>query len=88
MVPIEMRLRAERRMRQILFEEQVAQPDVVYYGDSRIVFYWYGRSDAVIVEVTDDGQIGESRLGEPPAGATAGANPEAADDELDDLLLF
>lgn len=90
MIPIEMRLKAERRARQILSEERVAQPDVVYYGDSCVVFYWHGRDDAVIFDVSHDGQIGESRLGEPPIGADiqTAEGETSEEDEPDGFPLF
>jgi hypothetical protein len=66
MVSIEMRLKAERRMRQILAEERMAQPDVVQYGSDCILFYWHGAEKAVIANISEDGKIRESRPAEPP----------------------
>ena len=68
MLPIEMRIKAEKRMRRIFYEERWAQPDVVLYGDSCIRIYWSGRPHSIIVDITEDGEIGKSRLGDPPPG--------------------
>jgi hypothetical protein len=69
MVPIEMRLKAERRMRQILAEEQKAQPDTVLYGEACVLFHWNGGKHSIVVDVGDDGEIMESRVCEPPSVA-------------------
>ncbi len=65
MVPIEMRMKAERRIRRLLYEEQMGQPDVVQYGDACIQVYWQGARHSIIVEITDKGELGQSRLGDP-----------------------
>lgn len=65
MVPIEMRMKAERRIRRLLYESRRGQPDVVQYGDTCIQVYWCGAEHSIVVEVTDEGEIGQSRLGEP-----------------------
>jgi hypothetical protein len=65
MVPIEMRLKAERRIRQLLVEARVAQPDIVQYGRSFIHLFWRTAKVSMLVEITDQGEIGESRARSP-----------------------
>jgi hypothetical protein len=71
MIPIEMRLKAERRMRQILAEERKAQPDTVLYGDACVLFHWNGVEQSIVVDVSEEGKIMESRLCDPPSIARA-----------------
>ena len=68
MVPIEMRMKTERRIRRLLYEGRMLQPDIVQYGDTCIYLYWEGADDSIVVEITDDGEIGPSRLGDLPLG--------------------
>jgi hypothetical protein len=63
-----MRLKAERRIRRLLYEDRKAQPDIVQYGNTCIYLYWHGAEHSIVVEISDEGEIGESRLGDPPPG--------------------
>jgi hypothetical protein len=67
-VTIEERMKADRRLRQILAEEGYAQPDIVQYETSRIHLYWAAVNVTIVVDVDENGEIGESRLGAPPFG--------------------
>lgn len=67
MVPIEMRFKAERRIRRLLYG-RMPPPDIVQYGNTTIHLYWRGAEHSIVVEITEDGEIGESRLGDPPLG--------------------
>jgi hypothetical protein len=61
MVPIEMRRKAVRRLRQLLREGGFAQPDQVDYGPTSVTLSWRSVRKAIVVDVDDDGQVGESR---------------------------
>ncbi len=50
-------------MRELLAEENVAQPDAVEYGYGCVRLYWTAPKVVVVVDVDDYGEIGESRLG-------------------------
>jgi hypothetical protein len=65
MVPIEMRMKAERRLRELLSEDGYAQPNIVQYGSSFIHLFWHGTKVSILVEITNDGQIGQSRACDP-----------------------
>ena len=65
MVSLAMKKKAERRMRQLLAEGGVAQPDEVEYGPSSVTLFWHSVQKSVLVDVTDRGEIGESRMGPP-----------------------
>jgi len=55
----------ERRLRQLLGEDGFAQPDEVEYGPRAITLYWHSVRKSVTVQVTERGEIGESRMGPP-----------------------
>jgi hypothetical protein len=60
MVPIEMRLKAERRLRQLLAEGGYAQPDVIQYGRAFIHLFWHRARVSILVEITRKGEVGKS----------------------------
>lgn len=66
MVSFAMKKKAERRLRELLAEAQVAEPDEVEYGPRSITMFWHSVKKSISVDVTEDGQIGESRGGPPP----------------------
>jgi hypothetical protein len=78
-----MRLKAERRMRQILAQERKAQPDTVLYGESCVLFHWNGVKQSIVVSVSEKGEIMESRVREPPE--VAHAYELAVDEHLNPL---
>jgi hypothetical protein len=54
--------KAEKRMRELLAQENLPQPDEVEYGFSCVRLFWLGRKTVVVVDVDDDGEIGPSHL--------------------------
>jgi len=65
MVSLAKKIKAEARMRQIVAEGGLAQPDVVEYGEDCVRFFWHDAKAVVIVDIEGDGEIGPSRLGPP-----------------------
>jgi hypothetical protein len=65
MASLAMKRKAEGRLRQLLAEENVAQPDTVEYGDGCVRLFWHESKVVIVVDVDDRGEIGESRLGIP-----------------------
>lgn len=66
MVSHAMKLKAERRLRQLLVEANIAQPDEVEYGSTFVRLIWHSVRKSIIVEVTEQGEVGESRPGPAP----------------------
>jgi hypothetical protein len=66
MTSLAMKIKAERRMRELLEEGGMRPPDLIQYGESTITVYWHGADSAVMVEIDDDGEIGLSSLAPPP----------------------
>jgi hypothetical protein len=60
-----MRLRAELCLRELLLEARKAQPDRIQYGDSLIHLFWNTAEVSILVEITDEGEIGMSRCCDP-----------------------
>lgn len=56
------KINAERRMRELLAQENLPQPDEVEYGFSCVRLFWHGAKAVVVVDVDDDGEIGQSHL--------------------------
>ena len=44
---------AEKSMRELLDQGDLAQPDEVQYWESSVVFMWHSTKTAVIVDLTD-----------------------------------
>jgi hypothetical protein len=63
MASLAMKKKAERRLRQLLAEDGFAQPDEVEYGRSSVTMFWHSVEKSVTVDVTDRGEIGETRMG-------------------------
>ena len=70
-IPDRMRLKAERRLRQLLAEDGFAQPDIVQHQDESVLLYWHEVEVAIVVDIDEKGEIGESRLGTPPEPSSA-----------------
>jgi hypothetical protein len=62
MVSLEMKRKAERRLRQLLWEDGFAQPDRVEYGPSSVTLFWCSVEKAIAVDVDRRGEIGETRM--------------------------
>ncbi len=67
MATLAMKIKAEMRMRELLEDQGVPLPDEVEYGYGCVRLFWHGSKTCVIVDIDDDGEIGESRAGAPPA---------------------
>lgn len=65
MVPLAMKKKAERRLRELLAESNVAQPDEVEYGPRSLTMFWHSVRKSISVDVSEKGEIGESRMGPP-----------------------
>jgi hypothetical protein len=68
MASLAMKIKAERRMRELLAEEDLPQPDAVEYGHGCVRLYFNATKVVVVVDIDDYGEIGESRLGSPLDG--------------------
>lgn len=66
MVPRKMKRKAERRLRQLLAEGGFSQPEDVRYDATSVVLLWPSVDKAIVVEVTERGEVGESRIGPSP----------------------
>jgi hypothetical protein len=62
MATLAMKIKAERRMRELLADAEVAQPDHVEYGYGCIRLFWDGPKVVIVVDIDDYGEIGESAL--------------------------
>ena len=65
MTTLEMKIKAEVRMRELLEQEGLPPPDEVEYGFGCVRLFFHETKTVVIVDVDDYGEIGESRLGLP-----------------------
>lgn len=65
MVSLAMERKAERRLRQLLNEDGFSQPDEVEYGPSSVTLFWHSVKKSVTVDVTERGEVGQSRAGPP-----------------------
>ena len=66
MVPLSLKKKAERRLRQLLSEDGFAQPEEVQYGTNSVTLIWHSVNKSIVVDVNDRGEVGKSRLGPPP----------------------
>jgi hypothetical protein len=80
------KLKAERRMRELLAEENLPQPDEVEYGLSCVRLFWHGTKVVVVVDVDEDGEIGRSRRVDEDGGRDA--ELETADKGDDRVVDF
>ena len=62
MVSLELKRKAERRLRELLWEDGFAQPDRVEYGPSCVTLFWHSVKKAIVVDVDQRGGVGESRM--------------------------
>ena len=62
-----MKKKAERRLRELLSEDGFAQPDEVEYGPTSVTMFWHSVRKSVTVEVTERGEVGQTRAGPPSA---------------------
>jgi hypothetical protein len=62
MVSVAMKMKAMRRLRQLMAESNVAQPDRVEYGASSVTLFWTSVEKAIMVDISDRGEVGECRL--------------------------
>jgi hypothetical protein len=69
MVSPQMKRKAERRLRQLLSEDGFAQPDEVQYGPDSLLLIWRSVNKSIEVDVTEKGEVGETRMGPPPLGS-------------------
>jgi hypothetical protein len=65
-VTIDKKRKAERRLRQLLSEGGFAQPEEVQYGPACVRLLWYSVNKSIVVDVTDRGDVGETRAGPTP----------------------
>jgi hypothetical protein len=80
MVPLSMKKKAERRLRQLLAEGGFAQPEEVQYGTNSVTLVWPSVNKSVVVDVTDRGEVGKSRAGPPPRRPSG--NPESGNGSI------
>jgi hypothetical protein len=62
MVSFELKRKAERRLRELLWEDGFAQPDRVDYGPSCVTLVWHSVKKAIVVDVDKGGGVGESQM--------------------------
>ncbi len=62
MATLAMKIKAEQRMRELLAEAEVAEPDHVEYGYGCIRLFWDGPKVVVVVDIDEDGEIADSTL--------------------------
>ncbi len=65
----DMKLKAERRLRQLLSEDGFAQPEEVEYGTSSVRLIWHSVNKSIVVDVNEHGEVGRSRAGPPPSAS-------------------
>jgi hypothetical protein len=58
-----MKKKAERRVRQLIRKDGFAQPDEVEYGPSSVTLFWHSVQKSILVDVDENGEVGESRMG-------------------------
>jgi hypothetical protein len=71
----DMKLKAERRLRQLLSEGDFAQPDEVEYGTSSVTLIWHSVDKSIVVDVNEHGEVGKSRTGPPPSASRSTPQP-------------
>lgn len=69
MAPIDRKQKAERLMRELLDDAGLPEPDEVEYGHACIRLLWHDRKVAVIVDVSDFGEV-DGNEGHIPEGIT------------------
>lgn len=80
MVSLALKKKAERRVRELLAAENVAQPDEVEYGPESVTLFWHSVRKSITVEVTERGEVGESCTG--PPSPKWDLDPSATDDRV------
>jgi hypothetical protein len=70
MAPIDIKQRAERRMRELLNSVGLPEPDEVQYGHRSIRLLWHDRKVAVVVDVSELDEI-DGNEGYVPGGIAA-----------------
>ena len=65
MASLAMKKKAERRLRQLLREGGFAQPEEVEYGRRSVTLFWHSVKKSIVVDVTERGEVGETRVGPP-----------------------
>jgi hypothetical protein len=70
MAPIDKKHRAEQRMRALLDNAGLPDPDEVQYGQSSISLLWHDRKVAVVVDVSEFDEI-DGNEGYRPDGIAA-----------------
>jgi hypothetical protein len=66
MASLEMKIKAEVRMRELLETEGLPPPDAVEYGFGCIRLFFHETKTCIVVDIDDYGEIGESKLGLAP----------------------
>ena len=75
MVSLDMKRKAEGRIRQLLCDDGFAQPDEIQYEINSVLLIWRSVNRSIMVDVTEDGEIGETTEGPPPLGSGLPAAP-------------
>jgi hypothetical protein len=57
MAPIDQKLRAERRMLDLLEDSGLPYPDQVEYGAAEVRFLWHDRKVAVVIDLDDFDEV-------------------------------
>jgi hypothetical protein len=70
MAPIDIKQRAERRIRALLDNAGLPEPDEVQYGQASIRLLWHDRKVAVVVDVSDFDEV-DGNEGYLPDGVAA-----------------
>ncbi len=70
MAPIDIKQRAERRMRELLNSVGLPEPDEVQYGHRSIRLMWHDRKVAVVVDVSEFDEF-DGNEGYVPGGIAA-----------------
>lgn len=63
MATLKQKIAAERRLRELLDQDGLAQPDEVEYGYTCIRLFWHEAKAVVVVDIDEAGGIGPSSLG-------------------------
>lgn len=63
MATLKQKIAAECRLRELLEQDGIAQPDEVEYGYTCIRLFWHRAKAMVVVDIDEDGGIGPSGLG-------------------------
>jgi hypothetical protein len=65
MASLAMKKKVESRLRQLLEEDGLAQPNEIEYGADSLTLFWHSVQQSIVIEVSPRGEVGHSRPGPP-----------------------